>query len=215
MNNQPALKVCGIMDPTVAYHTAQLGVDFIGIIFHPTSIRSVTLEQAIPIAAAVRASSCEAVAVLVNANAEEISKICLAAHINIVQLHGNIARAQQKFLSDKLRCIYVIEIDQHGMICNDDLSGVHLLNPEKDFLLLDYKKNEPSTSVDLTAGITLSKKLHLPFFVAGGIHPQNVRTIIQNYQPHAIDVASGVECTPGVKDMQLIRSMVNTIKGSI
>lgn len=205
------LKICGITNPTTAYQTAQLGADFIGIIFDSKSIRSTNIQQAIAIAAAVRSGGCEAVAVCVDEDFNTILELCTATQIRIIQLHGNNARTQQKFLAEKFRCIYVIEIDRYGAICNEDLSGIHLLNPEKDFLLLDYKKGEKNITADLSQGIAIAKGQHLPFFVSGGINPHNAQSLLDKYHPCGIDVASGVESVPGIKDLRLISKMIQLV----
>ena len=130
------IKICGIRDPAMAEQAAIAGANLIGIIFHPLSPRYVSLDQAIAISHAAKKAGALPVAVFVNQTDSEMREICEAADIQIVQLHGSIARAHHHLLPDEYKRIYVQTVSDKGKLQTDD--GLRYLDPERDLILIDH-----------------------------------------------------------------------------
>ena len=203
------IKICGIRDPNIATFAAQAGADFIGIIFHPASKRFVEIDQAIKIAAAAKRAGAQPVGVFVDTNADSILKICQIARINIVQLHGHIARQQHHLLPPSFKRIYVQTVDQNGNILNDKDGGLVYLDEDCDYVLFDNIQAGSGKTFDWAK---FSYKGKMPWFFSGGLTIDNVGNAIQQFQPTAVDVSSGVEKTPGEKDQDLIYQFIDAVK---
>lgn len=203
------IKICGIRDPSMATFAAQAGADFIGIVFHPTSKRFVEIEQATEIAAAAKQAGAQPVGVFVDTNAEMILKICQIARINTVQLHGDIARQQHHLLPPSFKRIYARTVDQNGQIENDKDGGLNYLDEDRDYLLFDNIQAGSGKTFDWSKFNYIG---NFPWFFSGGLTIDNVGNAIQQFQPTAIDVSSGVEKSPGEKDKDLILKFINAVR---
>ncbi len=203
------IKICGIRDPNMATFAAQAGADFIGIVFHPASKRFVEIERATEIAAAAKQAGAQPVGVFVNTNADAILKLCQIARINIAQLHGDIARQQHHLLPPSFKRIYVRTVDQDGQIQNDKADGLNYLDEDRDYLLFDNIRAGSGKTFEWSK---FSYIVNIPWFFSGGLTIDNVGNAIQQFQPTAVDVSSGVEKLPGEKDKDLILKFINAVK---
>lgn len=199
----PIIKICGIREVEMAKQSVALGAHFIGIVFHPTSPRYVSLEQAREISTAVKKTGGTPVAIFVNQTDVDMRKICEAADIQTIQLHGDIARAHHHLLPDHYHRIYVLNITDKGELATDQ--GFHSLNPQRDMILIDHP--EPGEGKVIHAA-----KFHYPFqfpwLLAGGLTPNNVTAMIEKLKPSGVDVSSGVEQHQGQKDIFLIQQFI-------
>lgn len=203
------IKICGVRDPETALFAAKSGANFIGIIFHPASVRNVDILQAEKIAAAAKQNGAIPVAVFVNTNADQILKICQIARINTVQLHGNISRQQHHLLPPDFSRIYVQTVNEQGDIQDDVDIGLKYLNAKRDYLLFDNIQAGSGTTFNWT---NFSYQGTMPWFFSGGLTVDNVNDAIQRFHPTVVDVSSGVEKTPGEKDHQLICQFIDKVK---
>lgn len=203
------IKICGIRDPQMAIQAAQLGADFIGIIFHPPSVRYVDIDQAVEIAAAAKNAGIEPVAVFVDTFAPAMLEICKTTGIQFVQLHGKISRQQHHLLPVDFHRIYVRTVTEHGIVNADEEGGQAYLDTARDFLLFD--------NIQAGYGKTFDRS-HFHYagafrwFLAGGLSVQNVRESIQQLHPDGVDVSSGVEITRGQKDVKLVKEFIAEVK---
>jgi len=210
MSNQTLVKICGICDVATSVGAAEAGADFIGLVFYTASTRNVNKEKAKKIVSAIRQYSTKVVGVFVDQNAEEIAKMCKYAGINIAQLHGDNARNALFALPDSIKKIFVINVGYDGNMKDFDLQKVSFLQPERDFLLFDGTKPGSGKSFNFNV---LKPDRNFKFFLSGGLNVENVCRAISVVTPFAVDVSSGVEGKRGVKDMELIKKFINTVKG--
>src|SRR5579871_5240964 len=105
------VKICGIKNTALLTNMGELGVDFIGIVFHPASKRYVDIETAKKIAFTAKENHISPVAVFVNQTAREIEEICAYTDITTVQLHGEQCKKQHYLLPDHYKRIYVQNVD--------------------------------------------------------------------------------------------------------
>lgn len=206
---KPMIKICGINDADIARNAAEAGAHFIGLVFHPLSPRNVSLAHAIEISKAVKKAGASPVAVFVNQTASAMQAICAAADIQIVQLHGRMARAHHHRLPNDYQRIYVLNVSEEGQLLADD--GLRYLNPVRDMILIDH--HEPGTG-KMIPSHTFHYPLPFPWLLAGGLTASNVASMIHALQPHGVDVSSGVEIVQGLKDMSLIQLFITSARGS-
>jgi phosphoribosylanthranilate isomerase len=202
---RPRVKICGITSPNDARLAAHAGADAIGLVFYPPSPRSVDLEHAQQIASALPAFV-STVALLVDAEDDLIDSICTHLHPGLLQFHGHESAIDcARFAYPYIKAIRmkidtdVIQIMQEHQ------------NPWCKGLLLDAyhpsKAGGTGETFDWNV-IPTPEKRTLPLILAGGLNPLNVKEAIQNVQPWAVDVSSGVEYAPGQKCPDSMRAFI-------
>ena len=218
------VKICGNRTPEDVELAASAGADFAGVILNvPGSPRSVTLEQAARVRAACRIPL---VAVFLDPPAEDIRAACDVLAPFAVQLHGGESASVVRELKRTLGCqVWKVVHPRPGPQRPED---ARLLNQRiaahadagADVILLDT-----AVSPDLRGGTgvasdwegagRLIERATVPVFLAGGLRPDNVAAAIAAAQPAGVDVASGVETSPGVKSPDAVREFVRAAKSAI
>jgi phosphoribosylanthranilate isomerase len=208
--NHPAIKICGLKTPEMATFCAQMGAQFVGVVFSPPSPRHVDVPTASLIAAAAHQAGIIPVAVFSLASDDDIIDICQKTNISCVQLHGDVPRLALQTLPDFLQKIYVIPQNNHG-ITKVNPQHLDFLRPEKDFILFDGEKGGSGQTIRWDS---LKPPKNLRFFLAGGLNVENIMEAIQATHPFAVDVSSGVEYVVGEKSKELIQQFIAKVKMS-
>jgi len=209
----PIIKICGICDPDIAKQAAIAGADLIGMVFHPSSPRYVTLAQAAAISQASKHFGAQPVAVFVNQTDTEMREICEVADIQIIQLHGEMARAHHHFLPDAYQRIDVLTFS------NNEVKKVNqYLDPQRDWILIDHPDSGQGKTINwqaLAAHLFQSYRgpAAYPWILAGGLTPENVAEAMRTLQPNGLDVSSGVESSKGHKNISLIQQFIQKVRG--
>jgi phosphoribosylanthranilate isomerase len=196
------VKVCGVTRVADAELAISFGVDLIGLNFYPPSPRSLTIDCAREIRRTVGAR-CEVVGVFVNAPRQHIREHLDELRLDFLQFHGDENEDALKHWP--VRVIRVLRLtDGTASALNMPLGA--------DYLLLDTFDPElfggtgRARSFDGLENIDLSR-----VFISGGLSPGNVAAAA-SLNPYAVDVASGVESAPGVKDPAKLRSFIVNAK---
>ena len=203
------VKICGITRAEDAEQTVRAGADWLGINFWPKSKRFATREVAIDVAAAARAVRADVrlVGVFVNQPVSEIDALADAVALDYVQLHGGEAPATCAYFG--ARAIKAIAV--RGM------EDIRLL---EDFPSTTFLLDTPSAGYGgsgLTFDWTLAKAAvgsGRRILLAGGLNLENVAEAVREVRPFGVDVASGVESAPGVKDSEKVRRFIAAAKGA-
>jgi phosphoribosylanthranilate isomerase len=210
------VKICGIKDESTAEAVCGLSPDAIGLNFHPPSPRSVTRDVAARIVRLVP-DDVLCVGVFVNRAMAEIEDLAHECRLDQIQLHGDESPDQIAELRSRLPNIPVIrawrmageslaDLDAH-------LSACRALGVELAGCLIDSRVPGAYGGTGHTvAWDALSRAYRRenwpPLVLAGGLTSDNVADAIRSTQPWGVDVASGVESTPGVKDIELVRRFI-------
>jgi len=203
------IKICGVCDPTIAAQAVELGVHYIGIMCYKKSKRYVDPEKGREIARAVKTRGGIPVAVFVDDNAETMYSLCDFMAVNVVQLHGSVARATHHELPDDFQRIYVLQVAADGTLQADKDQGLFRLLFTRDLLLYDSLQGGSGQGFQLE---NFMNPFPMPFFLAGGLSPANVAAAIRAVRPYAVDVSSGVETVPGIKDIRKIRDFIHAVR---
>jgi len=199
------VKICGVRDPETAYYAAARGARFVGIIFAKESERVVDSHRAIAIAKAAKKGGAKVVGVFVEQNAETMQRIADKVGLDVVQLHGEVARENHGELSENLIRIYVCPVSADGFIREEKHQGFSALNKKRDFLLYDGLNPGSGKVFEWDA---LEPRRDFNFILGGGLNPKNVKVAIKKKQPDGVDVASGVENPRLKKDLKLIEAFI-------
>lgn len=198
------VKVCGTTRLADALASVEAGVDAVGFNFWPGSKRHVPLDRAVEIAALLPAGVLR-VGVFVRATPAQVRAVVAAVGLGAVQLHGDEDPADYSGVGAPLWQVLRIESALPGSV-----------SPHAAELLLDARVDGFGGSGQrfdwsLAQG---ARKFGLPFWVAGGLSPGNVGEAVRAARPMGVDVASGVESAPGVKDAALVRAFVAAVRAA-
>lgn len=194
------VKICGVIDPNDARLAADLGADYVGIIFASSSKRCASLALAQKIVAAAREGGAEPVGIFAEQTAEEIASICEACRIETIQLHGKRAKLGYTALKGGYSIIYVIDVERDGTLSPGQVI------PTEGILLFDCVGGGSGTSFDWSQ---LSFPENRECFLAGGLNPTNLSKAIGALHPAGVDVASGVEEPLSIrKDPALVKKFI-------
>lgn len=200
------VKICRVTHPDDAAKAADLGADYIGIIFSNKSKHPISITQGIEISNVVKKHGAEPVAVFVDESLEEILSICKQAGIKTIQLHGGTSGDHLLTLAKDFKVFYKVSSKLDGSM---DFSTLGSL-PKNVTPLFDYYKPGSGKTFDWN---TFHPPKDLSFILAGGLNPTNVSMAIKQLHPAIVDVASGVEGTEkGRKDPLLLKMFIETAK---
>jgi phosphoribosylanthranilate isomerase len=199
------VKICGVRTIAEASMAVECGAEALGFNFWEKSARFVTPEAAKEIIQTLPPFTA-LVGVFVNETAERINEIVELTRIQVVQLHGD---EEPGFISrlNSSTTIKAFRVDEDFDI------NVMKHFPANAFLLDAKVKGEyGGTGVSFNWQIAIEAKKIAPLILAGGITSENVARAIQQVQPYAIDVCSGVEAEPGRKDFEKLKNFMLAVK---
>ena len=191
------IKLCGLTRPCDIEAVNELQPDYIGFVFAKKSRRYVSPEKAEELKAML-APGIQAVGVFVNEEPEQIAALFEAGTIDVAQLHGQESETEIR----RLR-----ELTDHPLIQAfriDTEQDVERANASTaDYVLLDSGAGGTGTVFDWN----LLQAIRRPYFLAGGLDTENLRTVRAKLNPYGVDVSSGIE-TGGYKDKEKMTAFV-------
>jgi phosphoribosylanthranilate isomerase len=194
------IKICGVTNKDDAQACAELGAAMIGLNFYPESPRYIEPKAAREIVEALPAQVC-AVGVFVDASSREIRNIAELTGIRAVQLHGDTSAETCTELAREFRVIRAFSTDARFQ---PESAAAF---PDCDVLIdahhPDLRGGTGQTCNWSSARATLRFTRFL--ILSGGLSAQNISEAIAAVAPHAIDVCSGVESAPGIKDHRALK----------
>lgn len=195
------VKICGITRVEDALLAAELGAHAIGLVFHRQSPRAVSIEQATRIANALP-PFVSVVGLFVNAERANIRKVLEAVPINLLQFHGDetplkcrghgrryIKAVRMAADVDLVKCAIDFH-DAAGLLLDAHVVGIYGGTGQR----FDWGQ--------VPAGVGS------PIILSGGLNPANVAAGIRAVRPVAVDVSSGVESAPGIKDPEKLKAFI-------
>jgi phosphoribosylanthranilate isomerase len=206
-------KICGITRIEDAELAAGEGAAYIGLNFWPGSKRCVTPELAQVLAAAARATApqVQLVGLFVDQSDGEIAGIAGALDLDIVQLHGDEPPSLCAALATRGFRVW----KAHAISGAADIDGLNAWPVDAHLLDAPSAGRGGSGTTFDWAHAAAAVKAGYRVVLAGGLTPENVAEAIAQVRPYAIDVASGVESAPGIKDPAKVRAFLVAARGTI
>lgn len=208
-------KICGLTTPETLDAALAGGAAFVGAVIFPKSPRHIEPLHAATLFERARGKA-KVVAVTVDADDALLTEIALILKPDLIQLHGHetSARAEEVRRLTGAGIIKVLPIRVH-----EDFAGAEAWEPFADHLMFDAK---PPAGSALPGGVgarfdwalLADRAFRHPWFVAGGLTPENVGAAIRISGAPLVDVSSGVESAPGVKDAGRIAAFLKAVAGS-
>ena len=213
---KPLIKICGLKTPEAINAAIDNGAHYIGFIFFAKSPRHLSIEEAEQLRPLVK-KPVKLVAVTVDADDDLLSNIVAHVKPDILQLHGHESPERVKQLAKTfgLPVIKAFSIREQS-----DFDQVSAYRGIADMFLFDAKAPKGSqlpggNGVSFDWSLLKSLDEDSQTVLSGGLNAQNVEEAIRIAAPDILDVSSGVESAPGVKDTKLIEGFFDSVKKAV
>jgi phosphoribosylanthranilate isomerase len=206
------VKICGLSTPETMQAALDHGADLVGLVFFARSPRNVSVNQAAALAEQARGKAA-IVALVVDADDALLNEISLTVRPDFFQAHGSETptRIAEIQALTKLPVIKAIKVENA-----EDVASAAAYHDAAAMILFDAKA--PKDLLPGGNGLAFDWKLLAnvkgQYMLSGGLDPDNVATAIQMTHAPLVDVSSGVESAPGVKDAQLIAKFITAAKSA-
>lgn len=208
------VKICGLREKAHVEAAVEAGARYVGFVFFPKSPRNISVADAARLAAEVPPGVAK-VALTVDATDAELDAIAAAVPLDMLQLHGQesperVAEIRARYGLPVMKAI--------GMAGPEDVAGIEIYGKVADQLLVDAKAPKGAAlpggnGIAFDWTLVARKYWPCPWMLAGGLTPANVAEAIRLTGARQVDVSSGVESAPGVKDADLIRAFIAAATG--
>jgi phosphoribosylanthranilate isomerase len=201
------IKICGVTNANDARTCVELGADMIGFNFYPASPRYIEPANVRQIVDVLPARTC-AVGVFVDADPAEIRKLAKTARVRCVQLHGHTTPESCSELAREFRVIRALSTD---MRFDPEYAAAFL---HCDVLIDAYHpvlRGGTGQMCDWSAARAALRYTRF-LILSGGLNVKNVGQAIAAVTPHAVDVCSGIESAPGVKDHRALERFISAVR---
>jgi phosphoribosylanthranilate isomerase len=201
----PNIKICGLTTPREAEWCLEENVNYTGmVVFFEKSKRNITISRAKELLEVLHQGTAQAVAVTVSPTAEQVLSIQKAG-FDMIQVHGELSK--EAFDAIEIPMIRAF----NG--CDRELYDRYHHCEKVAAYLFDAKVPGSGETFDWSELKQIPRDEKL-FFLAGGLHPDNIREAIRQVEPDVVDVSSGVELAPDVvgKDREKIRTFVRNVR---
>jgi len=201
------VKICGITRAEDAEAAVECGANAVGFIFWPQSPRCVDVSLARDIVATLP-REVTPVGVFVNQPADEVNRTAQQVGLGAVQLHGDEGANYVRVMSRPVIKAVALPSAMKSLAFASWMDDVRLLLDVHD----PAKRGGTGRTIDWTLAAEIACERHI--VLAGGLTPDNVSEAIARVQPFGVDVSSGVEARPGIKDHGRLKALFEAIHGS-
>src|SRR6195256_5810690 len=209
------VKICGLSTRETLDVALDAGADMVGFVFFPPSPRHLSLETARDLGKHARRRALK-VAITVDADDATLANIVEALQPDMLQLHGKETVARLRDIKQKfaLQVMKVIAVENAS-----DLASLPGYAAVADRILFDARAPKEATRPGGLGAVfdwhvLENLDLKLPFMVSGGLRAGNVAEAVRVTRAGGVDVSSGVEGTPGVKDPEMIHAFVGVVRAT-
>jgi phosphoribosylanthranilate isomerase len=211
--NELKIKVCGMRDPENISGVIAALPDYLGFIFYPKSKRFVGFEPLSDVLSIIP-DSVKKVGVFVDETPEKVLETVQIWNLDVVQLHGNESSEYCQQIQDSGITVFkAFSVDEQF-----DFEKLNAYSEVCDYFLFDTKGQLPGGTGDKFNWQLLEKyKGDVPFFLSGGIDSDDIDAIRQFSHPQlfGIDINSGFEISPALKDVVKVRNFIFRIRSKI
>jgi phosphoribosylanthranilate isomerase len=209
------VKICGLSTRETLQTALDAGADMVGFVFFPPSPRHVSLEAARDLGRQVRRRALK-VALTVDADDATLDNIMDALSPDIFQLHGKESVAQLRDIKQKFGrpVMKAVPVETSA-----DLAVLPGYAAVADRILFDARAPKDATrpgglGAPFDWHLLENLALELPYMVSGGLHADNVAEALRVTRAGGVDVSSGVESAPGVKDPEMIKAFIRAARAT-
>jgi len=195
------IKICGFTQAQNARDAAMLGIDAIGLVFYQKSPRYVDMSQALEIVQALP-PFVNRVGLFVNADSEFIDEVLCEVPIDTLQFHGD--ETPQECVQYAMPFIKALRVNEKTNI----IQQAEAYQQASGLLLDTYNPNAYGGTGENFDWELANVDIDLPVILAGGLNPETAKQAVDQVNPYALDVSSGVEKEKGIKDIVKIKQFI-------
>ena len=205
MRQRTRVKFCGITRQADAALAVQLGADALGFVFHPKSPRYIAPALAGEIIAGLP-PFVTSVGLVVDHSQDDVEEIVSQTKIDLIQFHGDespefCAQSSRPYI----KAVRVKQTTDIQVVCDNYRFA-------RGLLLDAYVAGVPGGSGERFDWSKVPTDTAMPIIMAGGLNPENVTEAIERYRPWGVDVSSGIEATPGIKEAAKMKNFIAMVK---
>ena len=219
-----SIKICGVTTVEDALIVSEAGADYLGVLVNVSvSPRSLTVEEASKIFMSIQ---CPAILLTFDLSPEQVIKMGRELRPFAIQLAGNESEEDVLKINTALGCemwktLHIPAEDEKKVRVSSVVNKIKkFTNAGIDRIILDSAVMKGSTmqkggtgrTFDWSLASEINNQVKTFIFLAGGITPDNVKEAIVQVNPDGIDLSSGVESSPGIKDPQLVKTLFENVK---
>ena len=205
------VKICGITNIKDAQNVCDAGADAIGLVFYEKSPRNVSIAQAKEICASLP-PFVSSVGLFLDASPEFVNSVLATVPLDLLQFHGS----ESPEYCDSFSRPYIKAVGMKDMSSNNDFADFReyadQFTQAKGFLVDSHGAGKAGGTGETFDWDDVPQHYSKPIILAGGLNPYNVASAIEQVSVYAIDLSSGVESAPGIKDKQKITQLMNEVK---
>jgi phosphoribosylanthranilate isomerase len=201
--NMARVKICGVTRLADAEEAARLGAWAVGLNHSRESSRYCEADMAAEIGAALK-RRCEVVGVFVNSTLEEVERAAQAAELTMLQLHGDEGPEFCEEVARRTGCKVIKALPVHDA---GDVQAAEIFRTDYHLFDAHHPELRGGTGETFDWELLAARRSSVPLILAGGLRPDNVADALATVRAFAVDVASGVESAPGVKDHALMEEL--------
>lgn len=209
------VKICGLTSADAVAHAAAAGAAYLGFVFYPPSPRSLEPEQARELTLAAPAGIAR-VALVVDADDAFLDRLLDRVPVDMLQLHGS--ESPERVIEIRRRSGLPV-MKALGLREPADLAGIDRYAAVADQLLIDAKPPQGAAlpggnAVPFDWRLIAGRRWSVPWMLAGGLTPENVAAAVRLTGARQVDVSSGVERAPGVKDPEKVAAFIRAAQSA-
>ncbi len=206
------VKICGITSIEDALQVVDSGADAIGLVFYKKSSRYVTIDQAVEICEALP-PFITVVALFMNASSDYVYEVMADVPCDLLQFHGDESpEFCSSFSKAYIKAVAMGEGDDENEVAFDFATYADQYGDAKGFLIDSHAPGEAGGSGKSFDWQNIPLDYPAPIILAGGLNPDNVASALEMADVYAVDVSSGVESAPGVKDAMKIQKFMQEVR---
>jgi phosphoribosylanthranilate isomerase len=211
------IKICGLSTPETVMAALNAKAKYIGFVFYPASPRNISITQAAILCDLVDKRAYK-VGVFVNPQVELLTNVLKLVTLDIIQLHGNESPERVQYIQKRfnIKVMKAIAVASIG-----DISRAREYETTADMILFDAKATDNienalpgGNGLQFDWTLISANEWKVPWMLSGGLNAQNVVDAIKISGATMVDVSSGVETSPGLKDVKKIEAFIETAQGS-
>jgi phosphoribosylanthranilate isomerase len=210
VEHRTRIKFCGMTSLADAELAVSLDAWAIGLILWPGSKRACDPAEGVRISNALR-RKVEVVGVVVNQEMDEVAALADMLQLSMIQLHGDEGPAYAKEIARRTGCKVIkaqsVKLAADVVAVQAFRVDYHLLDTHRDGL-------RGGTGETFDWAMVSRRRSQVPLILSGGLNAENVVSAIDAVGPFAVDVASGVEASPGVKDPEKMKAFADAVKST-